>query len=362
MHENFSDWYAAVSLRHNAQTLEARWKTVEAVADQLTLQNMPHLTRVFFSRPGGDEMRNGIRKAAKDADPSYLIEDDNIELAVIAGGVIAEVLRVPSDLATAVALAIDCMDAHGLRKAQRLQDVVDLTARHLVEQSISIRKVDDSRALDLDIAELKSKLETKGGVVVNSVDTVWNAFEIVIKDLLNQHAKHTESINLLFDATLNRQREESDILWWLFSEHTLDGKKAFSEIDIPEGCFWGAKDLAKLTRFLPGPVAAPAFLHKMLRLVRQKAPSKIKISEAVDACTYAWKQQWMGSISILNFPDLFPLLFAISKSVEAGGGSSWTAAFEHATGLSADNSASPDLMATQIYNEILLQRALSQGA
>lgn len=358
MHKNFADWYNAVSLHPDAQTLDARWKAVEVLAGRLKTAQVPGLIRVFFSLPGADQFMDEIRKAAWDEDKTFLANGDRKELAVLAGAVIAQTVTNSSAKADAAALAVSCVDAQGLRKTPRLQGVVDEAMRYLAEESVRTRTIDETPVADVNAAALTKLIEAKGGVAVSDWNNLWSAIEVVFKEMLSQYAQHTKSINLALSDVLRRQREESDILWWLFSEHTLDGTKAFRDLTIAEACFWGARDLAELTRFQPGPFAAPAFLHKMLRLVRSKVPASIEITEAVDACDFEWKQKWVATLNVNQAPDLSPMLCAIAKSVEVGGQPGWTAAFEHATGLAAHATLAPCHVALQIYNETLLLRAL----
>jgi hypothetical protein len=92
--------------------------------------------------------------------------------------------------------------------------------------------------------------------------------------------------------------------------------------------------------------------------VKSKLPSSVKISECVDACDSSWKKDWVNTIAVQQLPDLCPMLFALTKSVEVGGGKEWVPAFVNATGLAEDSKAEPVRLATQVYNELLLLRAL----
>jgi hypothetical protein len=362
MHKNFADWYNAVSLRPDAKTLESRWAAVELLADELKVPEVPSIVRVFFGLPGADPFLERIRTAARDNDTTFVTEGDRNELTVLAGGVIAESVAASSTKADAVALAVSSVGAHGLRQAPRLQGVVDETLRYLAGESVRVRALNENEVADLNVVSLTKLLSSRGGVAVSDVNSVWNGLDVLLKDFLAEHTKHTESVNGSLKKALNQQREQSDILWWLFSEHTLDGSKAFNDLTIPESCFWGSRDLAALTHFLPGPFAAPAFLHKMLRLVKEKVPANVKLTESIDACDLEWKRQWVPGLPVQELPDLCPMLFGIAKSVEVGGTSAWTAAFENATGLAAQGKLAPVYLALQIYNELLLLRALKAGA
>jgi hypothetical protein len=360
VHKNFTEWYNTISLRPTAETLEARWKAVEAVAAGQKVKKIPDLARVFFKLPGGNMAADELRNAARKEDTTYLAENDQNELSVLAGGVIAELVGKSSSQADVAALTVSCIEAQGLRQAPRLEGVVDECMQYLANESVRVRAVGGDSVKDMNVASLTKRITERGGVAVSDVNSVWNGMDAVLKDFLSQHTAHTTSIESAVSQTSNRLAEQMDILWWLLGEHTLDGKKAFSGLGIPEACYWGAKDLAKLTRFMPGPFAAPAFLHRMLRLVKDRLPAQVRISDAVDECEKEWKEQWLPELGgQQQIPDASPMLFAIAKSVEVGGGSGWTAAFDHATGLSASAKLAPAQLALQVYNEVSLLRALS---
>ena len=106
------------------------------------------------------------------------------------------------------------------------------------------------------------------------------------------------------------------------------------------------------------PFAAPAFLKKMLHLVKRELPGTVKISECVDDCNLDWKRIWVQRLSVQALPEFCPMLFALSKSVEVGGSDDWRAAFENSTGLQASQGALPLDISLQVYKEALLVRAL----
>ncbi|MFZ0523924.1 MAG: GTPase-associated system all-helical protein GASH [Candidatus Acidiferrales bacterium] len=359
MHSKFAEWYNEISIRPTAETLEARWKAVEVVAAAMKVRKVPELVRVFFNLPGGIAVVEELRAAAK-TDKTYLTEGDQKELSVLAGGVIAELLRKPSGQADAAALAVTCVEAQGLRKVTRLQGVVDECASYLANESVRMRTVDKSPVADVNVVALTKRIAERGGVAVSDANSVWSGVEVVLKDLLTQHTAHTNSINSALDETVRRLTEQNDILWWLFGEHTLDGSKSFQDLSVPEACYWGAKDLAALTRFMPGPFAAPAFLNRMLRRVKEKVPTHVRIEDAINYCRKDWREAWLPELSVPQLmPDLCPMLFGIAKAAEVGGGTGWTAAFQHGAGLAANAKLDPTQLALQIYNELLLVRALN---
>jgi len=360
MNANFADWYNAVSLRPDETTLQARWKAVEQLAKRIKPPVVPEVVRIFFGLPAADSYRDEIRAAANENDKTYLTTDDANELRVLAGGVIAAVVADSSYEADAIALAVSCADAQGMRKSNRIQSVVDATTKYLAEESVRARKVAlDAKTSDIDTAALTKLLGAKGGQTITDANSVWTATDAIFKELITLHSKHTEAIAKALKQMFRREKEQSDILWWIVSEHTLDGTKSFADLKVPQACYWGAVDLNDLTLFLPGPLGGPAFLHKMLRSAKSKLPTTVKVSECVDSCEPDWKKKWLGHITAPVLPDLCPMLFALAKSVEVGDAKTWMPAFTHATGLSENAKTEPARFALQVYSELLLLRALA---
>jgi hypothetical protein len=206
MHKNFADWYNEVSLRPDAQTLQRRWEAVEALASELKIAEVPSVVRVFFALSGAEQFLEEIRKVAKEKDTTFVTDGDRNELTVLAGSVIAQRLSQSSNLAGAVALAVSCVGAQGLRQASRLQGVVDETTRYLADEAVRIRTISKGPVADINTAALTKLIASKGGIPVSDVNSVSNGVELILKEFLTEHTKHTQSINFALDKALSRQR------------------------------------------------------------------------------------------------------------------------------------------------------------
>ena len=204
MHKNFADWYNAVSLRPDAQTLERRWEAVEALASQLKIAEVPSVIRVFFALSGSDHFLEEIRKVAKEKDTTFVIDGDRNELTVLAGGVIAQRVSQSSNLAGARCIGrLSCVGAQGLRQAPRLQGVVDETMRYLADESVRTRTIDKGPVADINTAALTKLIASKGGIPVSDVNSAWNGVEVTLKEFLSEHTKHTQSISLRVGQSVN---------------------------------------------------------------------------------------------------------------------------------------------------------------
>ncbi len=102
---------------------------------------------------------------------------------------------------------------------------------------MQVRNIGKGAVADVNTAALTKLITSRGGVAVSDSNSVWNGVDAVLKEFLTEHTKHTQSVNEELGKAMARQREESDILWWLFSEHTRDGTKAFAEPQTPPNWF-----------------------------------------------------------------------------------------------------------------------------
>jgi hypothetical protein len=358
MHANFADWYELLSVKMNLEMLPLRWKSVESLAKHAQIDDVPEFIRIFYSLPASADLTKRIRDALRNDDPSFLTIGSDKEISIIAGAVLEELItRRSGKESNVVALGLVCMEVQGVRAKPRIQAIIDAAAVYLASESVRVRslKFDPIPALnDVGLTEA-AKAETAS---VTDVATLWTATNKQVRRLVTMQNEHIKTLNATFNMIAARQREQSDILWWLFAEHTLD-KEPFSKLTVPQACFRGAKDLADLTQQIPGPFAAPAFLHRMIGLVGKTSQSTVTLTNALADTGLEWKQAWADILKLDALYDICPCLFALVKSVEVGGSNGWHDAFEHKTRLSPNLELPPAQLATQIYNEALFLRSLN---
>lgn len=352
MHPEFADWYSIACPEPTAERLQLRWRAVEVFASNSTPSDVLDLVRKLYSRPLQSDLGDRFRQTLKAEDPTYLLNRDGAELAVLAGATIVSILTRGDRTADIAALGVLCMNLRGTRSELALPQVVTAAKQYLADQSLRVRKPEtprlDRERIDKALAELKSK--TQG----NDLPGTAAAFEGVLCSI----REHALAMADAIDALESRHREESDILWWVVGERTRDLQRHFSDLDVGEACFIGARDLLTLTRFRPGPLSAPAFLDRVLRCCRPELLASIRISDAVNACSIDWRRDWASKLRVEALGDLSPCLFALVKSVEVNGGPEWGAAFKARTGIDADVKLDPLSVAVQIYEEAQLEGAL----
>ena len=344
MHPDFGDWYRLAVLEPRSDTLELRWSAIETFSENLDIEDAMNLVRVFQGRGSDEEFLARFRTALHAKDSAFKMRDNDIELRVLAGGSIAKVLQGdPSYVRDAVALATVCGDYCGARPHRELEEIINL-ARHVLDsEAVRVRRVRDSIHKPGRI-ELTTSVSLKYDPA--GLGQTFPAFVEELGEVLNGLKEAQAAL-----------REESNIVWWLFAEHSRDLKKPMGTIAAAPACLHVAKELAELTEEIPGPLSTVAFLNKMLRSGRSKLPKEVTLIDAVNGANRAWRGQWAKSDPGLN--DLSPVRFAIKKSLESDGKDQWIPAFEKATGLAASKPIPPLLLARQTYDEALLARAIA---
>ena len=117
MHRFFANWYSLARPEPPSDTLDKRWAGIESYCEGIETKNVFELARLFFARPVRDESsEEKFRQSFKDADSAFLMKDNSLEVQVLAGAAIVNILdQTPSHVTDATALAVLSANCRGLR-------------------------------------------------------------------------------------------------------------------------------------------------------------------------------------------------------------------------------------------------------
>jgi hypothetical protein len=237
-----------------------------------------------------------------------------------------------------------------------VEDVQAAAGAYLQEEAVRVRKPNE-RAPNLPATPIKKALDASKARVEASpgsgvtVDVMHEALNDIIAELkrlggaLNHLAAATE------DEAL---REEVDILWWLFGEHSETVNTKFSGLNKESAPLVIARELADRTRLMPGPPAASAFVAKALSLAG--AAKKTTIRSLVDETPVEWRREAPGPPS--GALDFAPILDCIRRSLDTHGDPAWAASAAKAVSVDIDAERDGSAMALEAYRECLLARVL----
>ena len=315
MHKLYG-WLRDAGIEPNADTSPKHLKVIdEYVAKPAEIISFARLFYGYGRQDDGSMDKFGT--ALQEADPSFLPQKCRQEMSVFAGAaLIALIERDQYDqLADLAGLCLVCGGAQGVRTAVPVPDVPKIAARY-IEDCASKRASRPVGAIgaedDSEIADLKRELTLVG--------------------------------------------EETNMLWWLVSEYSRDRNQSWRNVGALAAPIIAGKELADLTRVIPGPVAAAAFLDRIVRLSESaKSPKPITIKAAVDKIPPEWREQYPLKAAS-RIEDLAPISNAIKLSLTVSSGDDWSPVFEKGTALKANSEMLPNALAYQVFLERLMAR------
>ncbi len=362
MHKYFPDWYRVAGLHPTADTLEKRWQALEGFCKKLKLPNALELVRIFYDRPTvAADFSDRYSAAFQANDQTFSTRDNIVELRVLSGATIANIVETTRTSTTdAVALAVLCGFCRGLRQNILNGEIVESARNYLLNESVRVREVSrgfEIKAPDIDLDDLLNTLTTAS--TGSNLATIKEHLPPPFEKLGEGIAALTSSVNKMagqIERAINVRREESDILWWVFGEHSRDLKTRISALPLPFAALVSGKELADLIRIIPGPLSSEAFLDKLLSFADDGGSNSTSIKDAVNGASPDWSKKLAEGCPTSGVEDLCAIHLAIQKSAEVGSG--WLASFDKSTGLKSRAAISHVDVAMQMCDERMLMRAV----
>jgi hypothetical protein len=330
MHEDFAGWHRSAGIEPDSEKLPKWWKAIEDFA--AGREEIVSLTCLFYDvgKPGEGVLKE-FRAALQNADPGFPMHGNDRHLAVLAGAELVDIIeRGTRNHADLSALSLVCTAAQNLRKSPPVPEIPELAAGYL-DKPANERTPPALKSGQVDIIDLLKKAGPPHDVLAPEFQKVQSELAVVA--------------------------EEANILWWLISEHSRDLKQPWSKEKASAMCLIAGKELADLTRVIPGPLAALAFLDRVVKSGRTKRPSACSVVYAVNEAPLAWR----GKVLKVDYPSeleaLLPIRYAIKLSLSSPDRNVWPPLFEKASGISSDAAKELYILAYQMYLEALLCRA-----
>ena len=342
MHKDFAEWYRLAGMEPDADKLPKRWKAIEDFAAGRV--EVVALTRLFWKIGiPNEKVMADFRAAFQKTDPTFQMRGNEQEMAMLAGAELVDMIeRGKRGLSDMSALALVCAGAQNLRHPALVADIPEFASKHLIKRSLGRTSEDpadaeDEGTPDPDKAAL-AQFRQQGA-----------PFEAAAS-VLERLMKRQRSLALELPVVA----EESNMLWWLFSEHSRDLARRWDKVPVSAAAVVAGKELAGLTRVIPGPIAATAFLDRVIRCAKRKTPADLPLVDAVNSLPFAWRQNYLSEVYVPDLEDITPISRGIKLSVESPENNAWVPAFVQATSIPANSEIAPSVLAYQTYLEGLL--------
>lgn len=335
MHKDFGEWYRLAGIEPNGETLANRWAVVEAFSP--SRNDVISLTELFYQLGKPDEaFLTSFVGAFQTADPAFRTRENNHELSVLAG---AKLIHIMGGLNAAfgdmAALSLVSAAASNTRPGPSVKDIPEIAVRYLAKRSSN-----RASAVEGDVQETGGSKD-----LFESLTSLGAPYDELAKEVQR------------LGRQLGVVTEESNILWWLFSEFSRDEEERWTKFSVPAVALMAGKELADLTVVLPGPVAASAFLDRVLKCAKPKPPTSVLIADAINAVSIDWRQRYSDRSCPSDLELLLPIGQAVKVSLTAPENGEWLPAFSQTTGISASAKVAPHALAHQVYVESLLWRS-----
>src|SRR5580704_4769290 len=332
MNNYLSDWYRSAGVSPENIPLPKRWEgaaSFDVDAGEISL-----LAQVFYQlNPSDPLFPERFRKAINKADQNFSMSGNDRELIVLAGAALVDVIeRGSRDIADLAALFLVCGAVQNVRTALAVPQIPEFAAKHLSQRSVE-------RATP----EKDGKEETLLKALVAAGEPV------------SKLAPEFQKLQLEFPIV----SEESN-MWWLISDTSRDVNHRWSEMPLGMACMVTAKELADLTRIIPGPIAARAFLDRAIRSGGNEVAASISIAKAVNDTAKTWRDSHFSKPLPTGLEGVLPLTHAVVLSACASDDKTWQPMFKAATGIAATAKSSPDAVAYQFYLEQLAVRSFTE--
>jgi hypothetical protein len=292
MNSNFADWYRAATVDPYQVPLNERWAGVDAVTKALTESAALDLVRLAF---GLTKLKSGyetsFREHFKAADPAFPMRQNDLEIQILACSTILNSLGSAHQHALILAMATLCMHFDGNRGLPVISEIVTAALSYYYKTARDSRDGSDSSITAVKATKMALPEEVK---TQPATELTWANTASIAAAGDTALAKLAKSVNEALNDMNERlllQQEETNILWWLFGEHSVRPIKAIQLFGAGAPLVAG-NDLAALTVFLPGHPSSEAFLSKMLSSTKPSA------SKVIDSVCNVNISEWLSEISL----------------------------------------------------------------
>jgi hypothetical protein len=296
-------------------------------------------------------------KAVKGPDTAFPedLSENAMELRSVAGIAIGELLvqaTNPEAKGSAVLTAWCLRSAFALRGAEKNQHLRAMfKVLEGAAQSLSVRAAQSHRQRNTTSSQALQELVTTEEEQ-ETEHTVADVLPIV-------HSAFQE-----LRANTAKDREELEVLWWLFSEYSETADKLLRDLSPAAAAFCAGVELADKSLLPPSP-STIAMVDRAVKAGHGCSGEKLKLEEAIKGLTKPMMDALLTPGAQVkgnpeSYPALIPLSWACQKSSVDGAIAELDKNFTKVTGIDKKREAVPAEWGAQIFREKIVLRLLAR--
>ena len=269
----------------------------------------------------------------------------------------------PSFSSDIAANALDLRVCAGVALGEHLNAKADKDATALVISALATRLLPEERYLadfvSALVAVARQSLEKAGRAKRDRPELQIAAIQgaelpAVVKSLNMALASFTGAV----DRNLRADREELEILWWVFGGHSRTKGMPFQALDLAQRTMAAASELAELALLPPAPGSAQ-FLLTVLREDRPLTLRQLIQSCSADLLQSIAERAKKIEAVLKDHPALLPFTWLCGRRIDSGMAPGWEAEFEQKTHVSPDDERAASSWAVQVFNECVAARLVA---
>lgn len=354
---SFADRYAEAGIAPSAEIIQRRQTSAERIVDAATAAQILDLVTYYFDLKAPDPV--WLRDEFLKDDPTFSLINNRREAQTLCAIMLSWLVAggTNGDLA-ALALVVGHLGGNrapqeaGWLLAEAYSTRALLAVKQRAPQSVEPKvQWTATKGLEQEIA----------AVPANEWATLLSVIGKVRKESQSSMSNMSTQATAIAAELMRRtdyQREETQILWWVFGGQSRSLERPFATLEPPQAAVVAAIDLGALTTVSRvGPIAAPALLAKVIAGAKKsRAGPATTLADAIDNLQ-------VDDLAKLDVDTdkaslaMMPVMGALTLAKTMGAGA-WHRPFAERTGLAVSIAFEPIDLAQQLYNELLLGQIL----
>ena len=345
MLNRLSDFYRIVNLEPSDALITQRKEAITSFLGQLSNRDLQYACTDIAAfglgsppSPKQEEAAKLMIAAIQGPQPSFSsdIGTNPLDLRVFAGVSIGEHISQQADV-TSAAVLVAALGTITLPQERYLAEFLSsllAVARGCIETEA---KAVRARAAELEVPAIQG--------------TDWPTISKNVKSIL-------EKFKDVIEQNVRADREELEILWWVFGGYSATMGKQFAALDLSERVVASANELANLV-VTPPTRGSQQFLNAVL-----KENGSLSLRQLIEPCHPALLESMTASRAetsevLSGHPSLLPMTWLSCRRLDSGMSTGWEDEFERKTHISVTNERTASNWAAQIFNERIAARLIA---
>jgi len=374
----FADWYATAHPNPDPEVVVRRSQCLGCVTRSISTSEIIEVVRVLLwpDSKGAADLRVKLVGQFREVDPAFPATNNQHLLDVMIAGCLAALVDEAADAGTLASLALLCASIDGAGRRPGQNELVP-GARRLVANEGRRRREAAHRPLpavpapsaadpppataDLELGDVAPNGWEAISANFGTVEDWLGEFSGEVRDHLSKLHASVASLSdalrqiapRIRDTCVQALQEETQVLWWLFTERSQLGGVPFGALGDEAAVIIGV-EFAGMQRLLPNHPQSPALLARALG---PTADQTITLADLVRAVPPAIAN---GVLARYSRPSVItPVLLALQLSSDSADG--WHRTWSAQTGVAETIAQTRTKWAIQVSNELVLLREITSA-